>query len=181
MKKRLLKISAPMLACIVVMAMCHVASAYPGYTAGCTGCHQSAGDGGPAITPDPIDIAVDDSGSITFDNVPILVSMAQLVLEGLGDPNLAASVGAGWTFDAGNSTYVSSVINSGDPTYTLDLGIGASAVQGGPYTVNVWTLGKSSGAKYLATAFDVNVVPEPTTLALLGMAGLGLCILRRRR
>ncbi|NBB94826.1 MAG: PEP-CTERM sorting domain-containing protein [Planctomycetes bacterium] len=74
------------------------------------------------------------------------------------------------TFDLGIST------NETDwkTTSTFDV-----TLPGGTYDLRFENTGPSSGASY--NVDRLNIVPEPTTIACLGIGGLGVIIRRRRR
>ncbi len=184
MKKRPMNVSAPLLAFALVMAMCQVASAWPGYTGNsCMGCHNKPGDD-VAITPGTIDIKFDGDGVVTFDIAPLTSDKAAIILSGLDDANLDASVGVvgdSWHWDGTGALRSGADGNDlidSTGSYQLDLAIGAGGVEA-LYGIDVLLIGQ--GQHGLATDFNVKVVPEPSTLALLSMAGLGICVRRRRR
>ena len=177
-----MKIFTPLLACLLVVAVSNVADAYPSFGGNCTGCHAT-GDGNMNITPDPIDIAIDSNGVITFAITSLPSDRNVIALAGadLDDLDLDATINTpdNWTLTNGN--YISDTITS-IQDYVLDLGIGAGAVEN-LYGIGAWLVGGNgtntpTGASY---DFNVNVVPEPVSLALLSGGLLCLVGWRRRR
>ena len=122
---------------------------------------------------------------VTFD-VLDTPSTATIALYGLENTDLdVTSLGAGWT-DATTYVYWTTPFASTGVDPVLNLTLGPGAAESPPlYGIDVTLAGGSGGTgpgRWMSTYnFDVNVIPEPTTLALLGMAGVGFCLLRRRR
>ena len=166
------------------LALCQTASARPSLGGGCTaaGCHGDNAGGNLAIDPDPLLLNVDDSGAVTFD-VLSNPTTATIALYGLENTDLdVTSLGAGWT-DAGTYAYFEPFFAGTATDPVLNLTIGPAAVEA-PYGIGVTLAGGSGGgtSRWSSTYdFSVNVIPEPTTLVMLTVAGLGLCCLRRRR
>ncbi|MFV2070689.1 MAG: PEP-CTERM sorting domain-containing protein [Pirellulales bacterium] len=180
MSTKLFKTIAPLVACTLVFAMCHVAAAFPFYGGNCTAtCHGNPG-GSMTIDPSLVDIAINSDGVVTFDVGTLSGSKSAIALLGLDDPNLDTSIIApdNWTLQGGG-TYTSDFL-SAPGQYVLDLGIGPAGVEG-LYGITAYLMG--NGQTSTAYDFSVNVIPEPASLALAlsGLVAFGLVTWRRRR
>ena len=179
MRTRILKAVAPLLACVLVVAVCQQASAKPAWGSGCTGCHGAAG-GDLTTSPNPVGIDIDSNGLVTF-NILDNPGVGAIALTGLDDAGLDATVlGGGWT-DAGSYYY--STTFAGTAPYSLDLGIGPAAVEGA-YGIGIQFAGQggSWGGAYDLGVNVLTVIPEPGSILLL-LSGSMLCLVgfRRRR
>ena len=160
---------------VLVIGIAGVADAKPFFGPDCMGCHTTAG-GALEISPDPIAIAVGDSGQVTFNITDIPAADAAIALFGLDASGLGATVGAGWT-DFG--TYFASDFISTTGPYLLDLTIDPGATFG-DYGITVIMAGHTLWAD--SYDFVVRSIPEPSSVVLLftGLGALGLCLWRRR-
>jgi hypothetical protein len=164
MCKKFLSTIVSLVAILLMVAVNDPVQAKSNFGGNCTSCHDS-GTGDMTINPDPIDIAIDGNGVVTFGVIalPSPGKENRIALEGLQDLGLDASILAGgdnWTLTSGSdgTSYISDAITTTDP-YTLDLGIGPIAVES-PYDIVAYFVGK--GGNGLPYEFIVNVLPEPS-------------------
>ncbi len=160
MKTKLLKVFFPLLSCLIVVAMCQVAAAFPSFGGSCLSCHNNPA-GIMDITPDPINIEIGSSGLVTFYIIALPGADSVISLSGLENPDLDLTIGASsdnwiWTVGSNGSSYISDTITTTGP-YTLDLEIGVAASEG-LFGIDVVLVGSSlTGSSY---DFNVNVVGE---------------------
>jgi hypothetical protein len=147
-------------ACLLVLGMSNFAEAFPSRGGDCTVCHSDPG-GAMSISPDPIEIIVDDNGLLSFDVTDLGGSEnVAIALAGLTDAFLDASIGGGgdsWELRDGD-VYTSDIFSS-ISTYTLDLVIGAGATLG-DYLKGALLVGK--GGRASSFDYTVSLVPEPS-------------------
>jgi hypothetical protein len=160
MKTKILKVFFSVLACLIAVAMCPVAAAFPSFGGSCLTCHSNPA-GIMDITPDPINIEIGDSGLITFYIIALPGSESVISVSGLEDPDLDVTIGAAsdnwiWTVGPNGSSYISDIITTTGP-YTLDLEIGVASSEG-LFGIDVLLVGSSlTGSSY---DFYVNVIGE---------------------
>jgi hypothetical protein len=147
-------------ACLLVLGMSNFAEAFPSRGGDCTVCHSDPG-GAMSISPDPIEIIVEDNGLLSFDVTDLGGSAnVAIALSGLTDAFLDASIGGGgdsWTLQS-DDVYTSDIFSS-ISTYTLDLVIGAGATLG-DYLKGALLVGK--GRRASSFDYTVSVIPEPS-------------------
>jgi len=114
-------------------------------------------------------------GPSGYDSIEFLNGNGDLVFT--GTPNMVLELNdAGGLIGAGEKVYLFQGYNSltGTPSWTVD----ATAVTGDPdWDTSSITFGTDATGIYFT---GLSVVPEPATLALLALGGLGM-LLRRRR
>lgn len=175
----------PLVLMLVAMALLVIdisgAHAFPSQTQSCTNCHND-GSGSLTPNPNPINILVGGSGLLSFDvgTLPAPSGNNMIALTDLSAAALDASIGAGgdnWAL----ATFTKSDQNIGTGAYVLDLGIGPGATVG-PYDLTWYLVGQVDDSPVgTSGTFRVNVIPEPTTLAALGLGLTVLGLVTRRR
>jgi hypothetical protein len=149
------------LASLLVMALAHVAAAFPSRGGSCTSCHSEPG-GSLTASPNPLDIELGQSGLLTFSITNLGGSSDTAIsVQGLENPALKASIAPGgdpWTHRT-NATYgmsyVSNSISSTGP-YTLNLAIGSPATPGA-YPIIVMYAG--DGERGTESSFTLRITP----------------------
>lgn len=159
--------SAPIIALLLV-CVAGMAEAKPSFGSNCLLCHSTTG-GNMNIFPDPVEIVVGSSETITFDITSIPNGKAAVAVSDL-DALFAGNyiVGAGWTAYSGY--YASDFIEATGPV-TMELWIGA-AVTPGDYGLGAILAGGSADWG-MSKNFTVRVVavPEPPTLDIVSVVG----------
>lgn len=162
------------------------AHARPTFGNDCTSCHDRSAGAFSVLPSNLIEIAWGEMGEVTFD-VTELGSAGEdsaLAVYGLDDADLEATPDlTGWNVQDGG-TFLSSDFFNAVGQVPLSIGIGTSAALG-DYLINV-TLAGGPGSDWSTTSeFTIRVIPEPTTIVLLGIGLISGAMLignlRRRR
>lgn len=109
---------------------------------------------------------------------PTPFAVGQIVGETTGTTVIGAGQTVEFTFDLGNAdvvSYLQNALNQG--IVSLSLTSAHEAAQGGPLSYPVF--GTNEGGAPMTLDLTVEIVPAPTTMALLGIGGLAA--MRRRR
>jgi hypothetical protein len=162
------------------------AYAFPDLGASCAACHGRPDGNFDFVPSDLLQISPEDMGEITFDVTDVAAGVeAAISLVGLDAAGLMATPDlTNWTQQTdGTDTWLTSdTFNTIGPV-VLNLTIGAGATLGNyPIAVTLAGGAGADGSRWSTMqTFAIEVIPEPTTMSLLGVTLTAGAILGRRR
>jgi hypothetical protein len=151
---------SPLIVALLLVGIAGVTEARPSFGGSCLVCHSNP-NGDMNILPDPVEITVGSSGTITFEVTDIPAADAAIAvsgLEALGPGNY--TIGAGWTEYSGY--YASDLVAATGPV-TMELWIDVSAAPG-DYALGAILAGHTLWG--LSKDLTVRVVPVPGPVTL---------------